>query len=136
MSSRTLIYHGLKVFSCTGVVHRHGQSVTSQPITRVSVPSDHYNLALAREFVCAVINSMRLCRAEKVALLHAAQKFHADRDLRGLIFFNGRVSTMPLPAWPSICWSPAAIVNTTMRAAIWLSALRGKKAKRGSQVLT
>lgn len=112
--------------------------------TTVVLPANYDRLTreLARAFAQALINGMRLNASEKAALLHAPTYFATMRDVHGLLVVRGEVIRMienPAYGWTGareVTYQPAMCVNTMIRAAIWISALRGSKAKRGSHVVT
>ena len=113
--------------------------------TSVVLPA-HYNgitRELARSFAAALINGMRLNAAEKAALLHAPTHFATMRDMHGIIISRSRgvvnMAAHPAYGWTGprpVTYQPEMCVNTMVRAACWISALRGSVAKRGARVMT
>jgi hypothetical protein len=108
--------------------------------TSVALPSHYTGITRdhARAFAAALINGMRLNAAEKAALLHAPTHFATMRDVHGVILTR-RGEVIPTAGWTApteVTYQPEMCVNTMVRAACWISALRGSVAKRGSRVMT
>lgn len=95
-----------------------------------------YTREHARRFVEVLTERMQLTKTERAALIHAGVHWHTMRDRHGVII-NGKW-TGPVADWTGpreIEWSPAALIHAMNDTACWISALRGKKARRGSAVM-
>lgn len=106
-------------------------------VTTVALP--RYNSQLtaeqARDFARVLCYRMELTRAEWLALVNSPVAWARSRDERGMIWFNGEHRAVhgwegPRP----VEIQPELAVNMMIRTIQWISALRGKVAKRGSLV--
>lgn len=107
-------------------------------VTAIALPIHSLTSEQARDFARVLCHRMGLNRAEWLALVGSMLVWARARDERGMIWrnYNGGVME-PVSGWEGpkpVEIQPELAVNMMIRTAVWLSALRGKVAKRGDRV--
>lgn len=107
-------------------------------VTSIALPVSDPTTEQARDFARVLCHRMGLNRAEWLALVNSMMVWARARDERGVLWSRhtqGQMSAVHGWEGPKPVEIQGALaVNMMIRTAVWISALRGKVAKRGDCV--